>query len=102
MQATCTIGEVNPDAKLVVSSTDATVKYDYSEGLTYVGTKTFATATAVIIPVLNLANPAIDKSYTVRVFNSTGCYTDKTVVLKTRICECKPDACLPYSFRKTK
>ena len=102
VQATCTIGAANPDAKLIVSSTDATAKYDYSEGITYTGTKTFATGTAIATPVLGLVNPTVDKNYTVRVFNSTGCYTDKVVILKTRICECKPDVCLPYAVRKTK
>ena len=102
IQATCTLGTANPDAKLIVSSTDVTATYDYSEGISYTGTKTFATGTAIATPVLGLANPALDKSYTVRVFNSTGCYSDKTVILKPRLCECKPDVCLPYSFRKTK
>jgi hypothetical protein len=102
VQATCTIGAANPDAKLIVSSLDLTATYDYSEGITYTGTKTFATGTAITIPVIGLANPTSDKSYTVRVFNSTGCYTDKTVVLRPRVCECKPDVCVPYSFRKTK
>lgn len=102
VQATCTIGAANPDAKLVVSSTDAAATYDYTEGITYTGTKTFATGTAITTPVIGLLNPTLDKSYTVRVFNSTGCYTDKTVILKPRVCECKPDVCVPYSFRKTK
>ena len=102
VQATCTIGAANPDAKLIVSSTDATATYDYSEGITYTGTKTFATGTTITTPVTGLTNPNVDKSYTVRVFNSTGCYTDKTVILIPRICECKPDVCLPYSVRKTK
>jgi hypothetical protein len=102
VQATCTIGAANPDAKLLISSTDATAKYDYNEGLTYTGTKTFATATAITTPVLSLTNPTADRNYTVRVFNSTGCYTDKVVILKTRVCECKADVCLPYAVRKTK
>ena len=102
LQATCSIGTANPDAKLIVSSADAAAKYDYNEGITYTGTKTFATGTAITIPVIGLVNPVVDKSYTVRVFNSTGCYTDKVVVLKPRVCECKPDVCLPYAVRKTK
>ena len=105
IQTTCTIGAANPDAKLILSGFDVANKYDYSEGITYIGTKTFANAT--IIPTNgvianSLVNPTTDKSYTVRVFNNTDCFTDKTVVLKVRACECKPDVCLPYSFRKTK
>jgi SdrD B-like domain len=102
VQATCTIGAANPDAKLIVSSTDATATYDFNEGITYTGTKTFATGTTITTPVTGLTNPTVDRSYTVRVFNSTGCYTDKTVILKPRVCECKPDVCVPYAVRKTK
>jgi hypothetical protein len=102
VQASCTLGIANSDAKLIISSAEATVTYDYSEGIAYTGTKTFATGTAITSPVTGLTNPSADKSYTIRVFNNTGCYTDKTVILKPRICECKPDVCVPYSFRKTK
>jgi SdrD B-like domain len=102
VQATCTIGAANPDAKLIVSSADATATYDYNEGITYTGTKTFATATAITTPVTGLTNPTADRNYTIRVFNSTGCYTDKVVILKPRVCECKPDVCVPYAVRKTK
>lgn len=103
IQATCTIGTANPDAKLIILSFDNTNKFDYSEGITYTGTKTFVTATAIPangVLADNLANPITDKSYTVRIFNNTGCYTDKTIVLKTRVCECKADVCVPFTLKK--
>lgn len=104
LQATCTTGAANADAKLSISGLDLTNKYDYSEGSIYIGTKSFATASVInaTTVMVTLANPVTDKNYTVRVFNPNGCYTDKTVILKTRICECKPDVCIPYSFKKTK
>jgi hypothetical protein len=104
LQATCTTGAANPDAKLSISGLNLTNKFDYSEGTTYTGTKTFATASDITATTMTvtLANPTADKSYTVRVFNANGCFTDKTVVLKTRVCECKPDVCIPYSYKKTK
>ncbi len=108
VQATCTTGAANADGQLVVSGFDVANKYDFSEGTSYTGTKTFATATAnSTIPASgvianNLANPTVEKSYTVRMFNANGCYTDKTVKLIERACLCKPDVCLPYSFKKTK
>ena len=104
LQATCSTGAANADAKLNISGLDLANKYDYSEGISYTGTKTFATATDIIATTttVTLTNPTADKSYTVRVFNANGCTTDKTVILKTRVCECKPDVCIPYSFKKTK
>ncbi|MDZ7898304.1 MAG: SdrD B-like domain-containing protein [Arcicella sp.] len=104
IQATCTTGEANADAKLSISNLDILNKFDYTEGTTYTGTKTFATATVITntTTTVTLPNPTADKSYTVRVFNANGCYTDKTVILKIRVCECKPDVCIPYSYKKTK
>ena len=104
LQATCTTGAANADAKLSISGLDLANKFDYSEGTSYTGTKTFASASDITATTMTvtLANPTTDKSYTVRVFNANGCYIDKTVVLKTRVCECKPDVCIPYSFKKTK
>ena len=105
IQATCSTGAANPDAQLSITGLNLANTYDYTEGAVYGGTKTFATATAITtatVTISNLANPTADKSYTVRVFGANGCYTDKTVILKTRVCECKPDVCIPYSFKKTK
>jgi SdrD B-like domain len=104
IQATCTTGEANADAKLSISGLDLTNKFDYSEGTSYTGTKTFANASSITSTTMTvtLPNPTADKSYTVRVFNANGCFTDKTVILKTRVCECKPDVCIPYTYRKTK
>jgi hypothetical protein len=104
-QATCSIGEANADAKIILSNLDLTNKYDYSEGTSYTGGKTFASATNIIattVTISSLANPTASKSYTIRVFNSNGCFTDKTVVLTPRICDCKSDVCVPYTMTKTK
>jgi hypothetical protein len=103
LQSSCTTGVANSDAQLVVLGFDSANKYDYNEGITYTGTKTFANATLIPstgVLANNLTNPTTDKSYTVRVFNSNGCYIDKTIVLKTRVCECKPDVCVPFTLKK--
>jgi hypothetical protein len=104
IQATCTTGAANPDAKLSISGLDLANKFDFSEGTSYTGTKTFANASSITSTTMTvtLPNPTADKSYTVRVFNANGCFTDKTVILKTRVCECKADVCIPYTYRKTK
>jgi large repetitive protein len=65
-------------------------KADYTEGVTYTGSATYTTATAVSgagIVASNLVVPTLSsKTYTVRVFNATGCYTDKTVVVSAAAC----------------
>ena len=104
IQSTCTVGIANPDAKIVLSGFNPANRYDYNEGNTYQGTKTFASASNIPgngVIVNNLANPSVDKTYAIKVFDSNGCSIEKTVILKTRVCECKPDICVPYSLKKT-
>jgi SdrD B-like domain len=104
-QASCTGSTPADDAKLVLTNFGTGNRYDYSEGVTYSGTKTYATATGIPadgIIAKNLLNPTAVKTYTVRVFNANGCYLDKTVILNPRICECKPDVCAPFVAMKTK
>ena len=103
-EATCTAGSANINAKLSISGLNLANKFDYSEGISYTGTKTFASASDITAATttVTLANPTADKSYTVRVFNAKGCNTDKTIILRTKVCECKPDVCLPYSYEKIK
>jgi SdrD B-like domain len=104
-QASCTGSTPADDAKLVLTNFGTGNRYDYSEGITYSGTKTYATATAIPVTGIianNLVNPTAVKTYTVRVFNANGCYLDKTVILNPRICECKPDVCAPFVAMKTK
>ena len=104
LQATCSTGAANDDAKLSITGLNLANTYDYTEGTSYTGTKTFATASSITVSTVTVTvpNPTADKNYTVRVFGANGCYTDKTVIVKTRICECKPDVCIPYSYKKTK
>lgn len=43
-----------------------------------------------------LANPPTTQDYTVRIFNSDGCYVDRTVTISNIDC-CEPNLCLPTS-----
>jgi hypothetical protein len=88
--ATCSGPAVNSDGKITLSGF-TTEKYDYTTGSTYSGTATYATATAIPaggVIVSNLANPSASQSYTVRIFNASGCYVDRTVTLTGTDCSC--------------
>ena len=102
--ATCSGVTINVDGKITLSGF-TTERYDYTTGSTYTGSSSYATATAIPVNgviVSNLASPAVSQDYTVRIFNSSGCFVDRVVTLAATNCNCpKPDAgsdvaiCLP-------
>jgi hypothetical protein len=104
VQATCDGGSPKADAQLMIQGFQAGWRYDYSVGNSYVGGKTFATATAIApngVIASNLANPAADQNYTIRVWSSAqGCYTDKTVTLTRKDCACVDPKCIPFVIIK--
>jgi large repetitive protein len=76
---------------------------DFTEGLTYSGSATYETAIPIggsgiisnNINVLALSQ----RTFTVRVFTSTGCFVDKTVVLSALLC-CPNNNCGKISINK--
>lgn len=105
--ATCTAGNANNDGKITISGVVNGVSYQYSAGNIFNASAAIP-AVATAIPsngVLSstLPNPTANSQfYTIRVFNSNGCYKDVTVELLKRVCDCKPEICVPVFIRKIK
>ena len=98
---TCDNGTVLADGKITLSGFSPAMRYDLVLNATYNGTATFATATEIPqsgIVVSNLASPAADTPYTLRVFSDAGCFQDLFVTLKPVDCAC-PIICVPLSMR---
>ncbi|MFN8344141.1 MAG: SdrD B-like domain-containing protein [Spirosomataceae bacterium] len=92
---TCVAGSstVNSDGKITLSGFGATDKYDYTTGATYTGSATYVAGSTTIpaggIIVSNLPNPSgATQQYTVRIFNSAGCFIDRTVIINKVTCNC--------------
>ena len=49
----------------------------------------------------NIPNPTATKTYTIRVFNASGCYTDQVVKIQPVACDCGPQECVPITIQKT-
>ncbi|WP_460970089.1 Ig-like domain-containing protein, partial [Spirosoma migulaei] len=95
--ATCNAAgtAANADGGLTLSGFDAAAHYDYTVGVTYTGSATYASATAIPaggLIVSNLANPAAATTYTIRVFNAAGCFIDVQATLQPTTCtpNCTP------------
>jgi gliding motility-associated-like protein len=82
--ATCNGTVSNNNGTILLFGSTLGYKYDYVAGSTYTGSATYATATLIPaggIIVNNLPNPASPQPYTVRIFNTNGCYKDTTLIL---------------------
>ena len=82
------------DGKLTLLNVKNGERYDYSKDTVYVGGKDYGTASVIPTNGLiasNLANPDSVQNYTVRVFDSTGCFTDHVAKLSFHRCECSPE-----------
>jgi hypothetical protein len=90
-RGTCNGTEVSSDAKITLVDVKNGKRYDYTKNRVYTGGKTYSNAVPIPtngIILTNLANPVTTEFYTVRVFDSTGCFTDSTIAFEPRICEC--------------
>lgn len=88
---TCSGPTVNVDGKITLTGFATTDKYAYSTGSTYGGTAIYTTASAIPtdgVLVNNLASPSGSQTYTVRIFNASNCYIDRTVTLTQSTCSC--------------
>jgi len=83
--------EARNDGKLQITDIVNGRKYDFSVGSTYTGNKNYASAQSIPATGLlvdTLSNPIVSREYTVRVFDSTGCFTDRVITLLHRDCIC--------------
>ena len=103
---TCTGSTLQTNGKIVLSGFDPGYTYQYSLGSSFNEAASLS-GTSQVIPadgviVSNMANPAVAQAYTIRVYNSSGCYTDVTVTLTPTACSCPTNVCMPYVIRQTK
>jgi len=103
---TCLGSNPQADGKLILSGFDPTHTYQYSLGATFDPAASLSGAPQVIPAsgqiATTLTNPAVAQPYTVRVYNSSGCFTDVTVLLTPTVCTCPAPVCTPFVLTQTK
>ncbi|QDK82108.1 hypothetical protein EXU85_27275 [Spirosoma sp. KCTC 42546] len=94
------------NGQLVLSGFAPGNTYQFSAGNTFTEAASLSGPAQAIpangVIVSNLTNPVTTQDYTVRVFSSSGCYTDVTVQLTATTCACPPSVCIPIVIRKIK
>ena len=103
---TCTGSTTLANGEIVLSGFNAAYTYQYSAGPNFneaaslSGLAKTIPANGVIVNTLN--NPTTAQSYTIRVYNASGCYTDVTVMLLPTVCGCPENVCVPFVIRQTR
>lgn len=106
--ATCQGNTALANAALtLVGSNSVASSYNVSLGSTYTtpllpGNQLLTGLTNGSILLGNLPNPAVAQAYTIRVFATSGCYSDITVTLAPTVCSCPEEVCVPFVISQTK
>ena len=104
--ATCVGSTPQANGKITLSQFTAGNTYQYSLGTSFNPAASLSGAAQVIptggLIASNLASPVAATSYTVRVYNASGCYTDVTVLLLPTVCGCPAEICVPFVIQQTK
>jgi uncharacterized repeat protein (TIGR01451 family) len=103
---TCVDNNPQNNGQLILSHFGPGHTYQYSLGAAFNITASLS-GSPKTIPVngvisTTLPNSAVSQSYTVRVYNSSGCFVDQTVILLPTICTCPADICVPFTLTRTK
>ncbi|MVM38408.1 DUF11 domain-containing protein [Spirosoma sp. HMF3257] len=104
--ATCLGNSPQNNGQLVLSKFNPNHTYQYSLGATFDPTASLS-GTPQLIPAngliaSTLPSPVVSQLYTVRVYNTSGCYTDRTLLLLPTVCGCPVDICVPFVMAQTK
>ncbi|WP_018620378.1 ice-binding family protein [Spirosoma luteum] len=104
--ATCVDNNPQNNGQLVLSNFVPGHTYQYSLGTAFNITASLS-GLPKTIPVngvisTTLPNSAVSQSYTVRVYNASGCYVDQTVTIPPTLCTCPADVCVPFTLTRTK
>lgn len=104
--ATCTESNAQNNGRLVLSNFSPGHTYQYSLGTAFNATASLSGSPRTIpangVVSTTLPNSAASQSYTVRVYNSSGCYVDMTVTIPPTVCTCPADVCVPFTLTRTK
>ncbi|QHV98735.1 putative Ig domain-containing protein [Spirosoma endbachense] len=102
---TCIGNVLQSNGQIILSDFNPIYTYQYSAGASFDPAASLSGAAQLIPPggsiVNNLVNPATDQLYTVRVYNELGCSTDVTMILRSTVCGCPPDQCVPFVITQT-
>ena len=106
IRTTCVNNSPQNNGQLRLTNANPVHTYQFSLGATFNPMASLSGPPQAIpangVLTTSLPNSAASQSYTVRVYNSSGCYVDQTVLLLPTVCGCPVEVCVPFVLAQTK
>ena len=99
-EATCYNTESQSDGQVSITGYQPNDTYEMAVDGRFSGQKTAIPADGVIAG--GISRSGVPKTYSVRIYNSLGCYTDRTITMRNTVCTCAYTQCIPMVIAKTK
>ncbi|WP_148562371.1 hypothetical protein [Spirosoma radiotolerans] len=99
-EATCYATETQRDGQVSITGYQPTETYEMAVNGTFSGRGSAIPADGVIVG--GISRTGIPKTYTVRIYNSLGCYADRSTTMTNALCTCANTHCVPIVIVKVK
>lgn len=99
-EATCYNTESQSDGQVYITGYQPNDTYEMAVNGRFSGKRTAIPADGVIAG--GISRTGVPKTYSVRIYNSLGCYTDRTITMTNAVCTCANTHCVPLVIAKTR
>ena len=99
-EATCYATETQRDGQVSITGYQPTDTYEMAVNGSFSGRGSAIPANGVIVG--GISRTGIPKTYTVRIYNSLGCYSDRSITMTNAACTCVTIHCVPIVIVKVK
>ena len=99
-EATCYNTETQSDGQVSITGYQPGDTYEMAVNGRFAGQQTAIPADGVIVG--GLSRTGVSKTYSVRIYNPLGCYTDRTITMTNAVCTCANTHCAPIVIAKTR
>lgn len=103
--ATCSNNTPQSNGQIAVTGLSTAFRYQITPGTSFTAATPLADTAQVPangVLAVNLAAVVTSTPYTIRAYNTLGCYTDQTVLLPPTICTCPPARCATTVIAQTR
>lgn len=99
-EATCYNTESQSDGQVYITGFQPNDTYEMAVNGRFSGQRTAIPADGVIAG--GISRTGVPKTYSVRIYNSLGCYADRTITMTNAVCTCAYIHCTPVVIAKTR
>lgn len=99
-EATCYNTETQRDGQVSITGYQPADTYEMAVNGRFSGRGSAIPADGVIVG--GISRTGVPKTYNVRIYNSLGCFSDRSITMTNAVCTCATTHCVPFVFAKVK